>query len=209
MAIWCTNAFKCCLINMSESNRLWLGTKCRAAPLCRCLSDCLWGLCYSKTRQWKWSYPLQFPHWEISLGSRETDGYTQIGIISRCFSCQKNFSYNLTWQCFNQTPQPSSNISRAKANDSTCLWPIAWQWYIMAENLPSRTLCQQASTQLTMPAEEFSMVDHWLCFLEQEISLPTEDSIWSTWLLCCLLKLRNPLNLCTRCAWTLNTSGLT
>ena len=73
---------------MFESNRLWLGTKCRASPLRRCLLDCLWDCSICKTRQWKWPHPLQFCRWEISLGSRGTDDYTQIGIVSRCFSCQ-------------------------------------------------------------------------------------------------------------------------
>ena len=87
---------------------------------CRCLSDCLWDCVICKIRQWKWPYPLQFPHWEISRSSRETDDYTQIRIVSRCFSCQnesdvkKNFSQKLTRQWFGQTPQLSSNISRAK-----------------------------------------------------------------------------------------------
>ena len=87
MAIWSTYAFKCCLTNMFESNRLWLGTKCRASPLCRCLSDWLWDCFISKSRQWKWPYPLQFLRWEISLSSRETDDYTQFGIVSYCFNC--------------------------------------------------------------------------------------------------------------------------
>ena len=72
---------------MFESNRLWLGTKCRASPLCRCLSDWLWDYFICKSRQWKWPYPLQFLRWEISLSSRETDDYTQFGIVSYCFNC--------------------------------------------------------------------------------------------------------------------------
>ena len=53
MAIKFTYAFKCCLTNMFESDRLWPSTKCRASPLCRCLSDCLWNCVIKKTRQWK------------------------------------------------------------------------------------------------------------------------------------------------------------
>ena len=71
-----------------KSDRLWPGKKCRASPLCRCPSDCLWDCVICNTRQWKWPYPLQFPRRKISRSSRETDDYTQIGIFSRCFSCQ-------------------------------------------------------------------------------------------------------------------------
>ena len=66
----------------------WPGTKCRASPICRCPSDCSWDCVICKTLQWKWPYPLQFPRREISRSSRETDDYTQIGIVSLCFSCQ-------------------------------------------------------------------------------------------------------------------------
>ena len=64
-------------------------------------------------------YSLQFLRWEISRSSRETDDYTQIGIVSRSFSCQNESDVtrgisDKSWQWFGQTPQLSSNKSRAK-----------------------------------------------------------------------------------------------
>ena len=122
------------------------------SPLRRCLSDCLWDCLICKTRPWKWPHPLQSPRWEISLGSRGTDDYTQIGIVSCCFSCQNESEVQHSVLVSLQSCPP---IYQEQRDKRFYMFVAICLVVIHDGSLPSRNLCQQAWTQLTMPAEDW------------------------------------------------------